>query len=140
MSARRAASPRWSRSGLPTVCGVKLPDGRECMKRAGPFGACDAHSDWRQRPRVPATLDPLCFGDCYLAWLRGRGREPVIPDDLGRFLGWWRTLPTVDKIPVPWSMDLYQVQVRWRTWCRLTGHPRLIPFDLTLFCEWWKVT
>ena len=140
MTARRPVIPRWSRSGLRTICGVKLPDGRECRKRAGPFGGCEDHADPARRLRVPATLDPLCFGDYYQAWLRERGREPVLPDDLQRFLSWWRTLPAVDKMPVPWSLDLYQLRNWWLIWCRLTGHERLIPFDLTLFTEWWMVT
>ncbi|MFH1330985.1 MAG: hypothetical protein ABIJ48_10095 [Actinomycetota bacterium] len=61
MTARRTVSSRRSGWGLPTVCGVKLGDGRECLKRAGPFGSCEVHADPAIRPRVPATLDPLCF-------------------------------------------------------------------------------
>jgi hypothetical protein len=118
---------------------VKLPDGRECRRRAGPFGGCDQHEDPARRPRVPACLDPLGFGDYYLAWLRERGREPVVPDDLREFLHWWRGLPTVHGIELRWSMDQYQLRNWWLVWRRHTGREVLIPFDLSLFCEWWKV-
>ena len=130
----------WSRSGLPNICGVKLPDGRECMRRAVGLGTCDDHADPAKRPRVPATLGPEWFARWYGVWLEEHGREPAIPPDLQRFLAWWARPPTVDGGPVPWSMDLYQIQTWWLVWCRLTGHERLIPFDLTRFCEWWKVT
>ena len=140
MTSRHAASPRWSRTGLPAWCGVKLADGRECRKRAGPFGACEDHADPACRPRVPACLDPLCFGDYYRAWLVERGREPVLPDDLQRFLWWWRTTPTVDKVEVPWPMDLDRLKTWWLVWCRVARRERLIPFDLALFIEWWQVS
>jgi hypothetical protein len=138
-TARRRRAVGWSRSGLPTICGVKLADGRECLKRAGPFGTCDDHADPARRPRVPAVLDAFWFARHYRAWLAERGRDPVIPGDLDRFLSWWERLPTVDGIPVPASMDLHRLKGWWLTWCRLTGHERLIPFDLSLFTEWWRV-
>jgi len=139
-SRRRGAGIRLTRSGLPTTCGVKLPDGRECRAKAGPFGACDEHADPAKHPRISAVLGPDWFRACYLTWLREQGREPVIPEDTEAFLGWWGRYPTANGVQVPYSMDLYQLREWWLVWCRLTGRPVLYPFDLSLFVEWWRVT
>jgi len=140
VTARRLASPKSSGAGLPTMCGVKLPDGRECRRRAGPFGACEEHADPARRPWVPSRLSPERFEQFYLFWLKEQGRERVLPDDLQRFLCWWSTYPVVNKVQVPFTMDIYRLQNWWLVWCRLSSHERLTPFDLTLFMEWWKVT
>lgn len=130
----------WSRSGLPTICGVKLPDGRECRAKAGPFGACEWHSDPAQRPKMPATLDPAWFAQWYLHWLEQQGREPVIAEDTQGFLQWWAAHPIIDKVQVPFQMDLHRLKAWWLIWCRVTGQERVIPFDISRFCEYWLVT
>ena len=140
VTTRRQLPRGFSRSGLPTICGVKLADGRECMSRAVGLGTCDDHADPAKRPRVPATLGPEWFARWYVVWLEEQRRDPVLPEDLQRFIKWWDGHPEVDGTRIRSSLDLYGVKNWWLVWCGLARHERLVPFDLALFCEWWKVT
>jgi hypothetical protein len=139
-ASRRAKGRPWTRSGLPVICGVKLPDGRRCQATVGPCGRCKRHADPSQCPKMPADLTPTSFEHWYLTWLKEQGRKPAIPKDTEAFLGWWSRYPATDLGDVPFSMDLHQLRDWWLIWCRGTGGERLIPFDLARFREHWLVT
>lgn len=137
---RRTRGRPYSRSGLPVICGVKLPDGRRCMARVEPCGRCKGHADLSCCPKMPADMTPDNFELWYRTWLEEQGREPILPQPTGEFLGWWRWFPTTPYGEAPFSMDLYQVRAWWLVWCGLAGRERLLPFDLTRFCEHWRAS
>jgi len=140
VTTRRAEGCRYSRSGLPLTCGAKLPDGTECERRTVSQGACAQHGDPATRLMVPVSMPPSMFRGFYHVWLKTQQREPVIPDDLERFLQWWARSPDVDGVRVPLWVKWSEIKELWLHWCRLSGHPDVVPFDLSLFCAWWQVT
>jgi hypothetical protein len=95
VASRRAGIRRWSRSGLPFGCGVKLPNGEECRVRT--LGPCSRYSDPDQCPRVPICLTPDRVPYYYRTWLRENGREQVLPDNPRVFLRWWDHLQWLDE-------------------------------------------